>query len=98
MDEEPLQEHGGKCLRDFLVASSLTMTKMQELKEAASQDDLQIKKLKDRETALYLEVSYLCQTDKETKKLLFEKSQEALSAHSKHALRTTGHAFKVGDA
>jgi len=85
----PLQDHATKCLGDFLVASSLSMTKMQKLREAASQDALQIKELKHRETALYLEVSNLCQTDKETKKLLFRKSQEALGAHAKVlALRT----------
>jgi len=56
---------------------------VQKLREAASQDTLQMKKLTQRETALYLEVYDLHQTDKETKKLMFEKSQETLSAHSK---------------
>jgi len=73
MDEDPLQKHATKCPGDF-VASSLNLTKMQELKEAASQHALQIKEFKRRETVLYLEVSDLRQTDKETKKLLFEKS------------------------
>jgi len=57
---------------------------MQELKEAVSQHALQIKELKHRETALYLEVSNLRQTDKETKRLLFEKSQESLGTYSKN--------------
>ena len=90
LGEAPLQEHVAKCLGDFLVASSLAMTKVQELqtemqglREAASQDALQIKKLKQLETALDLKVSDLRQTDKETKRLLFEKSHETLSAHSK---------------
>ena len=81
LGEAPLQEHVVKCLGDFLVAFSLTMnqvrelrTEMQKLREAASQDALQIKKLQQCETALYLEVSDLRQTKKETKKLLFEKS------------------------
>ena len=56
---------------------------MQELREATSQDALQIKKLTQCESALYLELADLRQTDKETKRLLFEKSQEALSPHSK---------------
>ena len=81
LGEDPLQEHVAKCLGDFLIDSSLAMTQvhelrteMQKLKEAASQDALQIKKLTQRETTLYLEVFNLRQTDKETKKLLFEKS------------------------
>ena len=74
MDEDPLQEHATKCLEDFLVASILNLAKMRELKEAASQHALQIKELKRRETVLYLEVSVLRQTDKETKKFMFEKS------------------------
>jgi len=83
MDEDPLQEHATKCLRDFLVASSLTMTKMRKLKEAASQDALQIKEFKHRETALYLEATDLRKSEIAVKKLLFEKSQEALGAHTK---------------
>ena len=52
MDEDPLQEHATKCLRDFFVASSYTMTKMQKLKEVASQDAIQIKELKHCKTVL----------------------------------------------
>jgi len=90
LEEDPLQGRAAKSLGEFFIASSLAMTnvqelqtEMQEVREAASQDALQIKKLKQRETALYLEVLDLSQTDKETKRLLFEKSQETLSAHSK---------------
>jgi len=83
MEEDPLQEHTSKCLGDFLVASSIALTKMQKLKEAGSQDTFRIKELKHREKALYLEVSDLRQTDEETKKLLLKKSQEALGAHAK---------------
>jgi len=32
LGEDPLQEHVAKCLGDFLVASSLAMTKVQELR------------------------------------------------------------------
>ena len=56
---------------------------MLKLREAASQDALQIKKLTQHETALYPELVDLRQIDKETKRLLFEKSQETLSAHLK---------------
>jgi len=56
---------------------------MQELREAASRDALQVKKFTQRETALHLVLANLRQTDKETKRLLFEKSQEALRAHAK---------------
>jgi len=78
LGEDPLQGCAAKGLGEFLVASSLAMTKvqefqteMQELREATSQDALRIKKLTQRETAMHLEVSDLCQTDKETKRLLF---------------------------
>ena len=58
-------------------------TEVHKLKEAAGQDALLIKNLSQCEAALYLEVSSLRQADEETKKLLFEKSQEALRAHAK---------------
>jgi len=83
MDEDPLQEHTAKCLGDFFIASSLIMTKMQKLKEAASQDAHQIKRLKHRENALYLEAADLHKAELAAKKLLFEKSQEAIVAHAK---------------
>ena len=44
---------------------------------------LQAKKLSQRETALHQELANLCQIEKDIKNLLFEKSQEALLAHSK---------------
>jgi len=81
LGEDPLQRHAAKSLGDFLVASSLAMTKVQklqtevqELREAAISDAIQIKKLNQRDTALYLELANLRQTEKETKRLLFEKS------------------------
>ena len=88
--EDPLRGHAAKGLGAFLIASSHASTQVQELRaemlklrEAASQDALQIKNLTRRETALHLELTDLHQTHKETKRLLFEKSQEALSAHAK---------------
>ncbi|XP_068498159.1 uncharacterized protein [Phaseolus vulgaris] len=90
LGENPLRGHAARGLGAFLVASNQASTQVQELRaemlklrEAASQDALQIKKLTQRETALYLDLADLRQIDKETKRLLFEKSQEALSAHSK---------------
>jgi len=81
LSEDPLQGHAAKGLGAFLVTSSRATTQVQELRvevlklrEAASQDPLQIKKLTQRETALYLELADLRKTDKETKRLLFEKS------------------------
>jgi len=56
---------------------------MQKLKEAASHNALQIKAFKHRETALYLEVADLHKSETTVKKLLFEKSQEALGAQAK---------------
>ena len=77
--EDPLRGHAARGLVAFLVTSSRALTQVQELRaemlklrEAASQDALQIKKLTQRETALYLELANLRQTDKETKRLLFE--------------------------
>jgi len=71
--EDPLRGHAARGLADFLVASGRASTQAQELRdemlklrEVASQDALQIKKLTQRETALYLELTDLCQTDKET--------------------------------
>jgi len=88
--EDPLQGHAARGLGAFLIASSRASTQVQKLRaemlklrEAASQDALQIKKLTQRETALHLELADLLHTDKETKRLLFEKSQEVLSAHAK---------------
>ena len=90
LGEDSLQGHAANDLGKFLDAFSLTITKVQglqtevqKLKEAAGQDALQIKNLSQRETALYIEVSSLRQTDEETKKLLFEKSEETLHAHAK---------------
>jgi len=76
MEEDPLLEHTSKCLGDILVASSLTLSRiqMQKLRETTSQDVLQIKKFKRRETVFYLEASDLHKSELATKKILFEKS------------------------
>jgi len=79
--EDPLRGHAARGLAAFLVASSHASTQVQELRakmlkmrEATRQDALQIKKLTQCKTALYLELEDLRQTDKKTKRLLFEKS------------------------
>jgi len=88
--EDPLRGHAARGLWAFHIVSSCASTQVLELKaemlklrEMASQDALQIKKLTQRETALHIELADLRQIDKESKRLLFEKSQEALSAHAK---------------
>jgi len=84
MEEDPLLEHASKCLEDILVASNLTLSKMQKLKKVANQDALQIKELTCRETGKILEMAELRKSDLATKKLLFEKSQETLSLYAKN--------------
>jgi len=78
MEEDPLLEHASKCLGDILIASNVTLSRMQKLRGAVSQDTLQVKELKRRETALYLYAADLHKFDLATKKILFEKSEEAL--------------------
>ena len=71
----------------FLIASSRASTQAQELRaevlKLREESTLQTKKFSQRETALHQELENLRQIEKDTKKLLFEKSQEALLAHSK---------------
>jgi len=57
---------------------------MQKLKEAAGQDAPQVKELTHRETDRILEMVELRKSDQETKKLLFEKSQETLSIYARN--------------
>jgi len=84
MEDDTLLEHVSKYLRETLVASSLLLSKMQKLKEAASQDTLQIKELTRRETGRILEMAELRKFDQETKKLLFQKSQETLRIYARN--------------
>jgi len=63
MEEDPLLEHASKCLGDILVASSLTLFRMQKARKAASQEALEVKDLKRLETALYLEAADLRQSE-----------------------------------
>jgi len=57
---------------------------MKKLREAASQDALQAKELKRRETGMILEMAELRKSDQETKKILFEKSQETLRIYARN--------------
>jgi len=57
---------------------------LQRLKEAASQEALQTKELKRRETDMILKMEELHKSDQETKKLLFKKSQETLWIYARN--------------
>jgi len=64
--EDSLQGHVARGLRVFLIASSRASTQVLELRvemlklrEAASQDALQIKRLTQHETTLHLELTDL---------------------------------------
>ena len=78
LEDDSLLDHISRHLGETLVGSSLLLSKTQKLKEAASQNALQIKELTRRETGRILEMAELRKSDQETKKLLFEKSQETL--------------------
>ena len=86
-DEDILGGPAARGLGAFLTASSRALTRIQELRvellKLREESTLQAKKSSQRETALHQELENLRQIDKETKKLLFEKSQEALQAQSK---------------
>ena len=84
MEDDPLLEHVSRHLGETLVGASLLLSKMQKLREAAGQDTLEAKELKRRETGMILEMAELRKSDQETKKLLFEKSQETLRIHARN--------------
>jgi len=83
LEDDPLLEHVSRHLGETLVGSSLLLSKMQRLREAASKKVLQTKELKRHETGMILEMAELRKSDQETKKLLFEKSQENLRIYSR---------------
>jgi len=77
-------------LGDFLVASSLALIKAQEMQDL----QVKMKKLKEElvlktkafsnhETAMYQELASLRQSEKDVKKLLFDKSQEVVQLEAK---------------
>ena len=87
LGEDPLQDCAAQGIGEFLIASSFSMSKaldlQAEMAKLREESSLQAKTFSKRETALYQELASLRQSEKETKRLLFEKSQEALQSESK---------------
>jgi len=85
--EDPMGGHAAKGLGAFLIASSRASTQAQELRvevlKLREESTLQAKKFSQREASFHQELEDLPQIEKETQRPLFEKSQEALLAHSK---------------
>ena len=87
LSEEPTQGRVAQGFGEYLIASSLSLSKVQDLQ-------VEMAKLKE-ELALLNKVSSTCeaslnkelmslrQSEKEAKRLLFEKSQEAFQSESK---------------
>lgn len=74
-------DHVSNYLGETLVGSSLLLSMMQKARE---QEILEIMELKRRSIGMALEVDELRKSDQETKKLLFEKSQETLRLHARN--------------
>jgi len=87
LGEDPLQDRAAQGLGEFLITFSLSMSKVQDLQSEMSklreESAFQAKTFSQREAALHQELANLRQIEKETKRLLFDKSQEALQAQSK---------------
>jgi len=84
LEEDPLLEHVSRQLGETLVGINLLLSMMQRAKEMANQETLQTTELKRRVTGLTLEVEELRKIDRETKAILFEKSQETLRLYSRN--------------
>jgi len=84
LEEDPLLKHVSRQLGETLVRTSLLLSKMRRAKELASQEVLQATELKRRVTGLTLKVEELRKADRETKGLLFEKSQETLRLYARN--------------
>ena len=97
-DKEMAESLGGNLLQyrvaqdlgDFLVASSLALSKAHEAQDLQAEIaklkeelTLKTKAFSNQETAMYQELTSLRQSEKEVKKLLFEKSQEAIELDAK---------------
>jgi len=85
-----LQDRVAYDLGDFLVASSLALSKAQETQElqarmATLEEELALKTkaFSNRETAMYQELASLRQSKKDAKKHLFYKSHEAVQLKAK---------------
>jgi len=90
LDSNLLQARVAQGLGDFLVAFNLALSKAQEAQHLWArmvklEEELAIKTkaFSNRETAMYAEMGSLCQSEKEVKRLLFEKSQEAVQLEAK---------------
>jgi len=97
-DNEMLESLGGNFLQDcvaqglgdFLVASSLALSKAQEAQDLQARMTkleeelaLKTKAFSTRETTMYLELASLHRSEKDIKRLLFDKSQEAVQLEAK---------------
>jgi len=85
-----LQDRVAQGLGDFLVASDLALSKAQEAQDAQAEVAklreelaLKTKAFSNCETAMYQELASLRQSEKDVKKLLFEKFQEAVQLEAK---------------
>ncbi|KAK7332477.1 hypothetical protein VNO80_29229 [Phaseolus coccineus] len=93
MDRNSLENLLSHGLGEFLAASNSLLVKgnaeaelleeTAQLKKELEQKDLQLRQATQRETALNQELGSLRQSEKETKKLLFSKGQEALQLEAK---------------
>jgi len=88
--ENLLQERVAEVLGDFLFASNLTHSRTQESEDlkvrvAKLEEDLAIrtKIFTNRETALYLELASLHQSEKDAKKALQDKGLEAVELEAR---------------
>jgi len=85
-----LQDRVAYGLRNFLVASSLVLSKAQEAQELQARMTkleeelaLKTKAFSNREITMYQELASLRQSEKDVKKLLFDKSHEAVQLEAK---------------
>jgi len=85
-----LQDRVADGLGDLLLASNLALNRAQEdeglkVRVAKLEEELSTmtKIFTNRETAMYLELASLCQYDKNTKKALHDKGQEAVELEAK---------------
>jgi len=90
LDDNLLRERVAKVLGDFLFASNLALSRTQEfedlkVKMAKLDEDLtaMTKVFANRETALYLELASLRQSEKDAKKALQDKSLKAVELEAK---------------
>jgi len=87
LSEDPTQSRVAQGLGEYLIASSLSLSKVQDLQAGMAKLREELASLtkvsSTREAAFNKELMSLQQSEKEVKRLLFEKSQEALQSESK---------------